>query len=198
MKRSPSIRSISVAIAVASTALATGAQASPVANLLTRNAAQQAQIRSALAAEKMDPLRAAQVEERAADVYRQQAEVLANADLNSEQQAQLRQAQRDLAGAIAWAEKHPAQHHGTAMDRTHLQVASTRNAEQQWMIARKFASDQLAAAQVAALESAQARIVADQSAAAMNGHETVDAAREIQHAQDLQDYAIREDPGVLS
>jgi hypothetical protein len=194
MKRSRIFTTISFATAAAAAAFATGAYARPINDLLTRNAAQQAHIRNDLAASKMDPLRAAQVEQKAAEVYRLQSQMLA--DSSGDRTEQLRQAQRDLAGAINWAEKHPAKYQGSAMDRTHLQVASMRNAEQQRLIARGFASGQLSAEQAASLEGVQAQIARAEADAASNGHETVEAARSIQGAQDVEDYSIKKDPGV--
>jgi hypothetical protein len=192
MSENRTLRNVSLAAVAA--LFATGAYASPVDDLLTRNATQQTHIERDLSAARVDPLRAAQVEQRAGDVYRQQAQMLATADTTQDEQ--LRQAQRDLAGAISWAEKHPAKEHATAMDRMHLQVASMRNAEQQHLIATGVANGRLTPAQAATLEDAQAKIASEESAALANGHESIDEARAIQHQQNLQDYAIKVNPSV--
>ena len=194
MNRNRTLFGISLAAAVVASAFATGANATTMDDLVARNAAQQARIEHDLAASRMDPLRAAQVEHRAADVYRQQGQLLA--DANDAQKEDLRQAQRDLAGAIAWAEKHPAHEQANPMDRTHLEVATMRNSEQQRLIAQELASGRLTPAQAATLEGAQATVASSESDAASVGHETVDSALSIQYAQDLQDYAVKVDPGV--
>jgi hypothetical protein len=193
MKRSQ-ICTARLVLTAAAAACATGALANPTNDLLMRNARQQARIRDDLAASRMDPLRAAQVQQRAADVYRMQAQMLA--DATDEQREQLRQAQRDLAGAIAWAEKHPAHARATAMDRTRLEVASTRNAEQQRLIARGLASGRIAKEQVAPLENVQAEIATAQFEAASGSNVTLEEARSIQGAQNVQDYSIKNDPHV--
>jgi hypothetical protein len=108
----------------------------------------------------------------------------------------VRQAQRDLAGAIAWAEKHPAHARNSAMDRMHLRVESARDAEQQRLIAQEFASGQITAGQAATLEGVQAQIATAESDATSKGHESLAQARKIEGAQNLQDYAIRKDPGL--
>ena len=194
MNRSRTIFSISLAAVVVASAFAGVASASAMDDLVARNAAQQARIEHDLAASRMDPLRAAQVEQRAADVYRQQSQLIA--DANDTQKEQLRQAQRDLAGAITWAEKHPAHAQANPMDRTHLQVATMRNSEQQHLIAQELASGRLTPTQAATLEGAQATVASSEFDAASMGHETVDSALSIQYAQDLQDYAVKVDPGV--
>jgi hypothetical protein len=180
-------------VTAAATAFATAALANPTDDLM-RNARQQARIRDDLAASRIDPLRAAEVQQRAAEVYRLQAQMLTGA--SDEQKEQLRQAQRDLAGAISWAEKHPARARGTAMDRTRMEVASTRNAEQQRLIARGFASGRISESQVGSLENAQAQIATAQFDAASGGDITQQEARSIQGAQDVQDYSIKSDPSV--
>jgi len=193
MKGSRNVSRIAFVAAAVAATCATAAHANTVDDLLARNAAQQAHIRADLAASKMDPLRAAQVQQKAADVYREQAQTLADTSADPEQ---LRQAQRDLAGAILWAEKHPARNHGDAMDRTHLQVAAARNAEQQRLIAREFTSGRLSADQAAALERAQADIASAESTTVADGHESMEEARAIQGSQDVQDYSIKQDPNV--
>ena len=199
MNRSRVIQSISLAAATTATLLATTAYADPTENpidkLVTRNGSQQAAIESDLSKSHMDPLRAAQVEQRAADVYRQQAQMIS--DASDTQKAAMRQSQRDLAGAITWAEKHPAHLRANDMDRMHMEVASMRNAEQQHLIARELETGKLTAAQAATLEDAQAKIAAAESdAVTAGGHESIDTARSIQHAQNLQDYAIKVNPNV--
>ena len=199
MNRSRVIQVISVAAATTAALLATAAYANPadnpIHNLVTRNGTQQATIENDLSKSHMDPLRAAQVEQRAADVYRQQAQVIS--DANDTQKGEMRQAQRDLAGAIAWAEKHPAHARANDLDRMHMQVATMRNAEQQHLIARELEKGKLTPEQAATLEDAQAKIVAQESDAVTGGgHESVETALSIQHAQNLQDYAIKVNPDV--
>jgi len=199
MKHNRSITVLSLVTAVATAtfagvALADSPTTDPINKLLERNAAQQVRIQKDLAAARIDPLRAAEVEQRAGEVYRQQAQTLAQA--NGSQQEQLRQAQRDLAGAIAWAEKHPAHARSSAMERTHLQVESMRDGEQQRLIAHEFASGQITAGQAATLEGAQAQIAKQEFDAAAKGHASFAQARTIEGAQNLQDYAIRKDPGL--
>lgn len=195
MNRSRVIQRMSVAAASAAALLATAVYAAPIDNLVTRNGTQQAQVESDLSKSHMDPLRAAQVEQRAADVYRQQAQMIA--DASDTQKAEMRQAQRDLAGAIAWAEKHPAHARASDMDRMHMEVASMRNAEQQHLIARELENGKLTPEQAATLEDAQAKIAAAESDAVTGGgHDSIETARSIQHAQNLQDYAIKVNPSV--
>jgi hypothetical protein len=194
--RLSSIVSLAVATAATTWSLCASA-ADPMQPILARNAREQARVHDALANQRIDPLRAAQVQQRAAEVYKQQAQVIP-ANPGPEQQEQLRQAQRDLAGAIAWAEKHPARNKGTAMDRTRLEVASARDAEQQHLIARQYAAGALTAEQVGTLQEAQARIAAAQYDVAVAGGTSQDEARLIQGAQNVQDYSIRRDPGVAN
>lgn len=189
-----------VSLAVASAAAlwaVTANAADPLSQILARNATEQGKIHAALANDKMDPLRAAQVQQRASEVYKQQAQVVPT-NPDADQQEQLRQAQRDLAGAIAWAEKHPARNKGNAMDRTRLEVASARDAEQQRMIAREYASGRLTPEQVGTLQEAQARIAAAQYDVAADGGTTQEEARLIQGAQNVQDYSIKRDPSVAA
>jgi hypothetical protein len=195
MNRSRVIQGMSVAAATAAALLTTAVYADPIDHLVTRNGTQQAQIESDLSKSHMDPLRAAQVEQRAADVYRQQAQMIPAA--SDTQKAEMRQAQRDLAGAIAWAEKHPAHARASDMDRMHMEVASMRNAEQQHLIARELENGKLTPEQAATLEDAQAKIAAAESDAVTGGgHEGIETVRSIQHAQNLQDYAIKVNPSV--
>ncbi len=198
MKTRSTLRFVSLAVAsVAATWSLAANAADPLQPILKRNATEQAKIHDALANNKMDPLRAAQVQQRAADVYKQQAEMIP-ANPTTEQQEQLRQAQRDLAGAIAWAEKHPAREKGTAMDRTRLAVASARDAEQQRLIARGYATGKLSSDQVGTLQEAQAKVAAAQYDVAADGSTTQQEARELQGAQNVLDYSIKRDPSVAS
>ncbi len=198
MKTRSTLRFVSLAVAsVAATWSLAANAADPLQPILKRNATEQAKIHDALANNKMDPLRAAQVQQRAADVYKQQAEIIP-ANPTTEQQEQLRQAQRDLAGAIAWAEKHPAREKGTAMDRTRLAVASARDAEQQRLIARGYATGKLSSDQVGTLQEAQAKVAAAQYDVAADGSTTQQEARELQGAQNVLDYSIKRDPSVAS
>ena len=82
------------------------------------------------------------------------------------------------------------------MDRTRLEVASTRNAEQQRLIARGLASGRIAKEQVAPLENVQAEIATAQFEAASGSNVTLEEARSIQGAQNVQDYSIKNDPHV--
>ena len=188
------IRNVPFFAAAATAAFVTTAYAAPADDLLARNARLQSRIEQDLAASRIDPLRAAQVQQRASEVYRMQAQEFGQT--NDERREELRQAQRDLAGAITWAEKHPAKAKATEIDRTRMQVATTRNAEQQRLIARGYAQQRLSADQVEALQKSQALIAAAQYNAAAEGKITQDEARAIQGAQNLQDYTIKKDPSV--
>jgi hypothetical protein len=185
-----------IAVAAAASAFTGAARATTIEDLLARNAAQQARIERAVARGRVDPLRAAQIESRAAEVYRLEAELLQQPRVSGADRAELLQAQRDLNGAIAWAEKHPAQRRSNALDRLHLRVASTRNAAQQRAIAREFHDGTIDRPQVAKLEAAQARIASAEFDAIRRGHAGVAAAESIQHLQNVEDYAIRKDPAL--
>jgi hypothetical protein len=185
-----------IAVAAAAAAFTGTAHATTIEDLLLRNAAQQARIERDVARGRVDPLRAAQVESRAAEVYRLESALFQQPRVSGADRARLLQAQWDLNGAIAWAEKHPAQRRGDAMDRVHLRVVSMRDAAQQRSIAREFHDGRLQVPQVAKLEAAQARIAAAESAAMRRGHEGVAAAESIQHLQNIEDYAIRKDPAL--
>lgn len=185
-----------IAVAAAAAAFTGTAHATTIEDLLLRNAAQQARIERDVARDRVDPLRAAQVESRAAEVYRLESALFQQPRVSGADRARLLQAQWDLNGAIAWAEKHPAQRRGDAMDRVHLRVVSMRDAAQQRSIAREFHDGRLQVPQVAKLEAAQARIAAAESAAMRRGHEGVAAAESIQHLQNIEDYAIRKDPAL--
>lgn len=188
------MRTAWIAVAAAAAAFTGAAHATTIEDLLLRNATQQARIEYDVARGRVDPLRAAQVESRAAEVYRIESELLQRPRVSGADRARLQQAQWDLNGAIAWAEKHPAKRHGNALDRMHLRVATMRDAAQQRAIAREFHDGTLQVPQVAKLEAAQARIAAAESGALRRGHEGVAAAESIQHLQNVQDYAIRKDP----
>jgi hypothetical protein len=108
----------------------------------------------------------------------------------------VRQAQNDLAGAIAWAEKHRPERSDATLDRMRLRVATTRDAEQQKLIASGFRRGRLTLAQVGDLEAAQSRIAQSEYGAQRQGHETLAVAESIQHLQNLQDYAIVENPSL--
>jgi hypothetical protein len=191
MKQNP-LRLIGLSAAAA--VFMSGAQAQSIDSLLMRNARQQSLIHEALLSSRMDPIRAAQVQERAAEAYRTQAQMLP--DPTDEELEQMRQAQRDLAGAIAWAEKHPARDQADPMDRTRLQGASTRTAEQQRLIARGLAEGRLTKEQVAALQTVQAQIVTEQAEAAVGGDYTFEEARSVEGAQNVQEYSIKKDPDL--
>lgn len=175
---------------------ATAAHAQGAERLLQRNAALQSRIAADVARGTIDAHNAALLEDRAAAVDRIAAQSVAVSNPDAAARAPLRQAESDLAGAIAWAEKHRAAHAGSALDRLRLRVASTRDAEQQRWIANEFRHGKLAPAQAAALETAQAKIAQAEYGAARHGHETLASAESVQHMQDLQDYAIRKDPSL--
>lgn len=182
-----------IVLGITAALAATAAQAQSIDRLLERNAAEQSRIAADVARERIDAHNAALLEHRASDVYRLEAQQLAASNPDA---ARVRQAENDLAGAITWAEKHQARYPGTALDRMHLRVAATRDAEQQRWIANEFRQDKLTPAQASALETEQSRIAQAEYGAARKGHETVAAAESVQHMQDLQDYAIRKDPSL--
>jgi hypothetical protein len=177
-------------------AFMSGARAEGIDNLLMRNARQQSEIQQGLGSAQLDAVRAAQVQERAAEAYRDQAQMLANA--SDEQREQMRQAQRDIAGAIAWAEKNRAHNPGSELDRIRLQTASLRNAEQQRLLARGLETGRLSNEQVASLQGLQAQIVTEQAEAAAGGNFTQEEARAVAGAQNVQEYVIKEDPSLVS
>jgi len=177
-------------------AFMSGARAEGIDNLLMRNARQQSEIQQGLGSAQLDAVRAAQVQERAAEAYRDQAQMLANA--SDAQREQMRQAQRDIAGAIAWAEKNRAHNPGSELDRIRLQTASLRNAEQQRLLARGLETGRLSNEQVASLQGLQAQIVTEQAEAAAGGNFTQEEARAVAGAQNVQEYVIKEDPSLVS
>jgi hypothetical protein len=177
-------------------AFMSGARAEGIDSLLMRNARQQSEIQQGLGSAQLDAVRAAQVQERAAEAYRDQAQMLANA--NDEQREQMRQTQRDIAGAIAWAEKNRAHNPGSELDRIRLQTASLRNAEQQRLLARGLETGRLSNEQVASLQGLQAQIVTEQAEAAAGGNFTQEEARAVAGAQNVQEYVIKQDPSLVS
>lgn len=72
----------------------------------------------------------------------------------------------------------------------HLRVATARAVAQERSIAAGLHSGRLDLAQAAALERAQGAILARQAALARRGHESVGQALDMQHRQDLQDWAV--------
>lgn len=72
----------------------------------------------------------------------------------------------------------------------HERVAKARAVEQERGIAAGLHSGRLDFAQAAALERAQAGILTRQATLARRGHESVEQALDMQHRQDLQDWAV--------
>lgn len=182
-----------IALGITAAMAAGAAHAQGIDRLLERNAAEQSRIAADVARDRVDAHNAALLEHRASAVYQLEAQQLAAPKPDV---ARVRQAENDLAGAITWAEKHQAKHPGTALDRMHLRVASTRDAEQQRWIANELRQGKLTPSQASVLETEQSQIAQAEYGAARKGHETVAAAESVQHMQDVQDYAIRKDPSL--
>ncbi len=187
------MKSLYIALSVAALA-APAAHAQGVDRLLEHNAAEQTRIAADVARARIDTRHAAQLEQRAAGVYRDEAQKLAVPQPDRSALMQVKRDENGLAHAITYDVKHRARHAGTALDRMHLTVAARRDAEQQRWIARGFRQDRLTPAQVGALEDAQARIARAESDAARSGRETIAQAETVQHMQNVQDYAILKDP----
>lgn len=77
------------------------------------------------------------------------------------------------------------------LERRHASIAAARDAEQQRWIAQGLRSGRLTVTEAARLERGQAEMLAAQAALETRGHETVDEALQMQHRQDVQDWAIR-------
>ncbi|HTP72802.1 MAG TPA: hypothetical protein VML58_11335 [Burkholderiaceae bacterium] len=177
-----------VALAACTAALGgTAARAATMPHELNHHAAQQARIAADEARGRLDPAADGGLHERVALVERVEADALA-AD-NAASLRQLAYAERDLDRAIARAEH--AQHRADALQRMHAQVADAREAEQQHWIATEYRRDKLDRDQTAALERNQVTIVTREAALERRGHESVDEALQVQHLQDVQDWAIR-------
>lgn len=185
-----------IAFAVAAV-FAGGAHAQTLDSLLHRDALQQHRIADDIARGRIDEHNAAMLEQRAGNLYQLESRLLSTPSADHTALMRVRQAENDLAGAITWAEKHRAGALGSPLDRMRLHVASTRDAQQQRLIASEVSEGRLTSAQMGALESAQARIArAEADAVRGKRGETLATAESIQHMQDLQDYAILKDPSL--
>jgi hypothetical protein len=169
--------------------LAGTASATTLNQVLDHNALAATRLAAAAAQDRLSPVRAAALEQRTARLYAEEAHGLAGRDdaallqqLGREQRALLRtEAHARAAGAV----------HVAAMERTHMRVAALRQAEQQQWLAREFRRGQIDQQQVAQFEAAQSRIARLQASLDRRGAETVDQALQVQHLQDVQDWAIR-------
>jgi len=181
---------ILVAVAACAAALGSAANARTTQEDLNHHASQQSRIAADELHGRVSVARAGSLHESAAAVERVEADTLA-ADYSASRQ-QLASAERDLDHAIAHAEhaKHKP-HAVSTLDRVHAQVAGAREAEQQHWIAAGYRHGSFDAAQTAQLERDQADVVAHQAALERRGHESVDEALQVQHLQDVQDWAIR-------
>lgn len=131
------------------------------------------------------------LEQRVAHLYADEAQVLA---MGGDADAWRHIAREQRYALRAADEVNPAGHGPTGLDpldRMHMRVAASRQAEQQRWVAREFHRGQLTTEQVAQIEAQQARIARVQAALDRGGQETVDQALRVQHLQDLQDWAIR-------
>ena len=178
-----------LAVAACAAALGTAAQARTMQQELNHHASEQARISADEMHGRVNPASAGALHESAATLERVEADTLAANDDASRQQ--LASAERDLDHAIGHAEH--AKHHpqSAALDRMHAQVAGAREAEQQHWIATGYRHGTLDTAQAAQLERNQADVVAHQAALERRGKESVDEALQVQHLQDVQDWAIR-------
>lgn len=174
-------------VAACTAALGTAAQAHTMQYELNHHAAQQARVAADEARGSLNPATDSAVHKQAALVERVEADALAAN--NAASQRQLEYAERDLDRTIASALH--AQQRTLALDRMHAGVADAREAQQQHWIAAEYRHGTLGRDQAAGLERDQAAIVAKQTALERRGHETVDEALNLQHQQDLQDWAIR-------
>lgn len=176
-----------VALAACAAALgSTAARAHTMPQELDHHAAQQAHIAADEARGRLSPASDGMLHEQAALVERVEADALAAN--NTASSRQLTYAERDLDRAITRAEH--AQQRANALDRMHARVADEREAEQQRWIATEYRHDKLDRDQAAALERDQATIVTREAALERRGHESVDEALQVQHLQDVQDWAI--------
>ena len=157
---------------------------------IDHEARMQRQAAAALAHHRLTPRALAPVDEKAAAAERMWATaLLATPDAPSSGQFT---AQARALGASLWHAEHGSRAApGERMDSLHARVTALREAEQQSWLAHRARSGHLTATQVAAIERGQARILDDQAALERRGHETVDEALRIQHAQDVQDWSIR-------
>jgi len=175
---------ITLAAAACLALLGTTAHASTLQQELTHHAAEQSRIAADEAHDRIALPRGAALENEAAVVDRVEAATLRGHD-NVASRRQLAYAERDLDRMISRAER------TVALDRQHAQVASAREAQQQRWIAHGLRDGRLDAQQVARLETAQGAIARHEAALERRGHESVDQALQMQHRQDVQDWAIR-------
>jgi hypothetical protein len=161
-----------------------------LAHTIAHNAAAQQRVAADLGRGRLSPQEAAALQTQVADIYRAQATAL---DTPAANEAQLAASGQRLSATIHDAEaarRNDAR--AEKLDRMHLRVAALRDAEQQRWIAQGLRSGHLSPMQAAQLERAQADLAAEQSAAIGRGHETVQAALQMQHRQDAQDWAIHD------
>ncbi|HET7524789.1 MAG TPA: hypothetical protein VFK10_02500 [Burkholderiaceae bacterium] len=180
-----------VAVAACAAALGGAAHARTMQQELNHHAAEQSRIAADELHGRLSPASAGALHERAAKVEQVEADTLAANDAASRQQ--LAYAERDLDHAIARAEhaKHKQQPTAGSLDRMHAQVASAREAEQQRWIAAAYRHGTFESGRAAQLERDQAAVVSHEAALERRGHESVDEALQVQHLQDVQDWAIR-------
>jgi hypothetical protein len=161
-----------------------------LARTIAHNAAAQRRVAADLNHARLSPQEAAALQAQVADVYRAQATAL---ETSAAQPAQLAASTRLLTAAMHDAEvTRRSDARAAQLDRMHLRAAALRDAEQQRWIAQGLRSGHLSPPQAAQLERTQADLAAAQATLVDRGHETVDAALDLQHRQDLQDWAIHD------
>jgi hypothetical protein len=167
-----------------------GAGHPALARTIVHNAAAQQRVAADLSHARLSPQEATALQTQVADVYRAQASAL---EARGTRPAQLAASARLLTAAMHDAEV--ARRNDTRadrLDRMHLRTAALRDAQQQRWIAQGLRSGHLSPTQAAQLERTQAELAAAQATVVDRGHETVDAALDLQHRQDLQDWAIHD------
>ncbi len=168
-----------------------GGQGHPaLARTIAHNATAQQRVAADLSHARLSPQEAAALQTQVADVYRAQASAL---EARGTRPEQLAASARLLTAAMHDAEV--ARHNDARadrLDRMHLHTAALRDAQQQRWIAQGLRSGHLSPTQAAQLERTQAELAAAQATVVDRGHETVDAALDLQHRQDLQDWAIHD------
>jgi len=161
-----------------------------LARTIAHNATAQRRVAADLTHARLSPQEAAALQAQVADVYRAQATAL---ETHAAQPAQLAASTRLLTAAMHDAEvMRRADARAAQVDRMHLRTAALRDAEQQRWIAQGLRSGHLSPRQAAQLERTQADLATAQATLVDRGHETVDAALDLQHRQDLQDWAIHD------
>lgn len=159
-----------------------------LARTIAHNAAAQHRVAADLSHARLSPQEAAALQTQVADVYRAQASALESPAASP---AELAASTHLLAAAMHDAEvtrRNDA--HADRLDRMHLRTAALRDAQQQRWIAQGLRTGHLSPMKAAQLERTQAELAAAQATVVDRGHETVDAALDLQHRQDLQDWAI--------